>query len=138
MIPGRELDALVAKHIFPDKFIKGTTYSFPGEIKWEYPPYSTDISAAWEVVEKATSDHWISLTMTCRPRQADAGDCWKGNDRYWVEITHGGQGAYPGPIIRANSVPHAICIAALIVYDNDFHKVALENNLISRDGNGWH
>lgn len=76
MKPGRELDALVAEKVMGFRFevdkAKGVSrwvgYGAYGEThtppmawkKWSYkiPPYSTDISAAWEVWEHYRPKNW--------------------------------------------------------------------------------
>lgn len=52
MVAGRELDALVAEKVM------GSIVRIPEDgsgitLTFDPPPYSTDISAAWEVLEKA-------------------------------------------------------------------------------------
>lgn len=60
MNPGRELDALIAEKVMSacrlegnfvqkiDKDNKSVTIG----TEWNYPPYSTDISAAWTLIER--------------------------------------------------------------------------------------
>ena len=48
MEPGHEMDALVAKHVTHCTYLFHETY----------PSYSTDIAAAWEVVEKMDKNHY--------------------------------------------------------------------------------
>ena len=65
MKPGRELDALVAGRVMgwrPPRFddfgdIGRSIVESEGRDLFEPPRYSTDISAAWEVVEKLRSDN---------------------------------------------------------------------------------
>ncbi len=89
MTPGPELDALVDRHVFKD----------PGDGKGSRP-FSTDIAAAFEVVEKLDT-----LTLS-------RGDL--GGAPVWVAqfVTEG-----PGFPVNVQSVcetaPHAICLAAL-------------------------
>lgn len=78
--PGRELDALVAEKVMG------------GELR----PYSTDISAAWEVVEKYK---WAEPEL----RYSDEQHCW-------VFSLHKASG-YPNEC--GDTAPHAICLAAL-------------------------
>ena len=64
MKPGRELDALIAEKVMGETVTwggdpGGTIIPWVGEpdgIQGECPPYSTDIAAAWAVVEK--DDGW--------------------------------------------------------------------------------
>lgn len=96
----RQIDALIAKHIMGLE-VTDNTYAAPiavdygvGEGGFDGPllKYSTDIKAAWEVVEKF--DYYII--------QADCG-------RYRVNLTP----EYEWYDARAQSVPMAICLAAL-------------------------
>ena len=123
MEPGRELDTLVVELVmgwtrkeFPgqdpnslwnDEFIfkamqaEGFTHD-DGTGEWiRVPPYSTDIAAAWTVVEKlATIEGPVSV-------------CWgiyaTNDDKATVTTMFG-----PGPSIRAETAPLAICKAALL------------------------
>ncbi len=101
--PGKELDALIAEKVMGlavEKFMINPPKP-TGWVKlkldtnsksFELPKYSTDISAAWEVVEK-----FVPLSL----------DHTDGNWRCGIakegEVYHAG----------AESAPHAICIAAL-------------------------
>lgn len=61
MEPGPELDALVDVIVMKQdrgELTKMTWFIPSGQSEWEYPAYSSDISAAWEVVEKMKSDNW--------------------------------------------------------------------------------
>lgn len=116
MKPGRELDALVGEKVMNGKRhiehsvlavdISAKTYTMGGGL--EYPRYSTDIAAAWEVVEKVGRTwhgfhfllQWTEPSW-CSP-QWEAG---------WYEWSYGevesrakGSGGTPA---------HAICVAAL-------------------------
>lgn len=112
MKPGRELDALVAEKVMGLKInwdettpcpLCGDVGRFCGARMWcshdgwyysQYKDYSTDIAAAWEVVEKLRGDGWIF----------NLSDSWAA------------QFHMPGNILvvsSAKSAPHAICLAAL-------------------------
>lgn len=123
--PGPELDAAVDERFFgqrwvchPKVCINGTWYEVPTWL-WEGadpadptkgicagnlpPPRSSDISAAWEVVEKlldtSGDDEWICVRIE--------------NDGPEWECT-----IFDDPLCiigdaRAPSAPHAICLAAL-------------------------
>lgn len=56
MVPGRELDALIEHEVI------GTRRPAKG---WTINPkhYSTDISAAWEVVDMLKATHWIDVSV---------------------------------------------------------------------------
>lgn len=90
MKSGRKLDTLVAEKIFNLKVDHDTFNEITHE-EYYYPveEYSTDISAAWTVVEKLKDNfkmHYI-------------------DNRYWVSINEN--------IEEAETAAHAICLAAL-------------------------
>jgi hypothetical protein len=107
MVPGRELDALVAKKVMG--------WTFSNLIKSWYPPnlrpennayghklrnYSTDIAAAWEVVEKMKDYKIYSDIHT-------ASNCYMVDgysEIFEDEIEH----------VECETAPHAICKAALL------------------------
>lgn len=111
--PGRELDVLVAEKVMGWRAhtIWGTDYEVgsgePVRRICYAPYYSTDIAAAWDVVQKMREDrrkvlvHW------------ENGQTSAYNEEFWeVEIS--------GPLrldaafrAHADTAPHAICIAAL-------------------------
>lgn len=84
MEPGRELDALVAANVF------GWHY---GTYHPELRHYSTDISAAWEVVDRMSPQ-----TMYMTRRHSDV----------WLCEFHG------YPLVEGNAAPETICKAALL------------------------
>jgi hypothetical protein len=101
---GKEMDALIAREIFGmtiDKTFKGEWVVNPsyyvgslGESRargWAPKPYSTDIAAAWEVVEKKLVGMHLGFILT---------DMW--------ELTWGEIG------VIADTAPLAICRAALL------------------------
>lgn len=98
----RALDAAVHTHVFGwIEAPSGLVYVHQETGKLadlRVPHYSTDIAAAWLVVERMTSQGW------------------------WLEIDHGGVdwkitfyglGDDPFPTERADTAPEAICRAAL-------------------------
>jgi hypothetical protein len=113
MKPGRELDALVAEKVF--------NYSFEGLVErnryWVsdkgypmfngqtvmVPFYSTDIAAAWQVVEKLSPIAIEKYTST-------TGDVW--SVRFCDPKLPGPKSHFDGKI-EADTAPHAICLAAL-------------------------
>jgi len=119
MKPGRELDALVAEKVM------GWAPEYPGG--WLHPPrnhpnrkkyldhdgcsvlqpYSTDIAAAWEVVEKI--EYNLELI----------------EDEEWIASFFG---------VRAfgKSAPHAICLAALKTKSDEFWKI-VKDGMITND-----
>lgn len=110
MKPGRELDALVAEKVMGWKDIRfGDETSVSGSVGFglpvsghprrAFPPYSTDIAAAWAVVEELElpfeihSDDWHSR--------------W--DARFNLDR---------GEWCQASTAPHAICLAALKAMGN--------------------
>ena len=132
MKPGRELDALVAEKVMG--YVIGNDPHFEGagpkivsgphwitedgtEPTWqrenEWPItclfYSTDIAAAWEVVEKLCNwdadDNMLTLKgQAGDPKNADDPGHW------WKAEISGTSGKFMG---EADTVPEAICLAAL-------------------------
>lgn len=117
---GREMDALVAQQLFGWMFIAsnfvhnleyGTMIPPNGWkrdnfIPDECPHYSTDIAAAWEVVEKMRG---MALAMTMG----------KGDDAYQCRIFDGriAPEAYR-VLVSAETAPLAICRAALLAMES--------------------
>lgn len=122
MKAGRELDAVVAMEVMDYKFVAHGPGSFDSghylrpiqmadgkhtEIKTligDLPAFSTDIAAAWEVVEKLGRDGW-----------------WQRLERDWVDAEAPWE-CYLMPSeslnldnasARADTAPLAICLAAL-------------------------
>lgn len=116
MKPGRELDALVAEKVMGLKrsyrkgetiaLSAGTTTWIEGDLAVEitgYPRYSTDISAAWGVVE--AKDARLLLFQMSRVKEHPiwkaefvVTNLFRSDDRFTAE---------------ASTAPHAICLAAL-------------------------
>jgi hypothetical protein len=85
MKPGKELDLLVAEKVM------GFVGDYHPDVVPVYPPqYSTDIAAAWQIVEKINM--YFKLEKGSNLYQAEFGKC------DWVAST---------------SAPYAICVAAL-------------------------
>ncbi len=124
--PGRELDALVAEKVIglqvyqateddmiftlEREFVQAGDYCYDVENHMTrlVPSYSTDIAAAWQVVEHFGSDCRVDLTKY-------AGDhgyhCFI--SRYTYDDEH-----YLGDC-EAPTAPHAICLAALAAVGAD-------------------
>lgn len=129
MKPGRELDALVAEKVMgwtklltpegeqifdywrsPEPYMRNCTSD-------DIPQYSTDIAAAWQVIDKLTAgdetdEDPIQLTRGHRLRRLYSSADWHSgrNSGWWaLFVTDGtpGYGAY------GDTAPHAICLAAL-------------------------
>jgi hypothetical protein len=69
---------------------------------WEYPRYSTDITAAWEVVGKLNEVYFMISTRSYvnQPNQSQCLILPKAGEDAWITAT-------------GESIPHAICLAAL-------------------------
>ena len=107
MKAGRELDAKIAEKVFPDKEWLSTNildFNF-----WEVPAYSTDIKAAWLVVEKM---NLLVAYQLCQSHNAskwlithvhkdfdDTEECWLEN------------------YVCADTAPEAICLTALKIME---------------------
>jgi hypothetical protein len=104
MKPGRELDELIAERVMGLQ--RGWLTSVRDDLTGfeiyggdSLQKYSTDIAAAWEVVEKLLADGW-ELT--------EAG--YSRTTRKW-DFTFGNGCSFDGPL--CDTAPHAICLAAL-------------------------
>ena len=125
MRPGRELDALVAEHVMGIKVIRSPKFKDPciaekrhlRNLPWvmcSVEPYSTDIAAAWEVVEKfeyrtIVFRHDVKLWgVELSLEWADPRDeHYPHNDPFY------GDGL---------TAPHAICLAALKAVGYEFKE----------------
>lgn len=100
MEAGRELDALVAEKVMGlDCSWRCVTLDGTGRDRGparRIKPYSTNIDAAWEVVEKLKENHTVNIH--------GYSDGWE------VGLIGPGSAAVDG---QAETAPHAICLAAL-------------------------
>lgn len=107
MEPGDELDALVAVKVMGWRIKEGLyPVDATGQSQFVVPSYSTDIAAAWLVVEHFTNQgKHFDISSTIRGSIADI----KSGVRHlqWVALVRN------FPFARADTAPHAICIAAL-------------------------
>ena len=106
MKPGRELDLLIAEKIMgleiADSLVDELedyypTYKVTDDEDWSelpVPKYSTDIAAAWKVVEKMKNNHWPFYL-------ANYDNKW--SCQFAKDSSHA----------ISDQVPHAICLAAL-------------------------
>jgi hypothetical protein len=109
----RRIDALVAEHVmgwvnitpFGDDIwgnpTDGRTFMGQGQVGGPIPRYSTDIAAAWEVVEKLG----IQFYLHCDLRRGSAGD--------WMVFDSAASVDCCEPLATAETAPLAICLAAL-------------------------
>lgn len=114
MNPGRELDRLVAEKVMDGiRFqahsilavdVSAKTFTLGGD--WEYPRYSAEISAAWEVIEKLRPELCIEIMP------------W--GDNYHVRVLSVTLEQKSRASYR--SAPHAICIAALKAVGHEFKE----------------
>lgn len=111
--PGRELDALIAEKVMGHEIWKSAfTDMWADNTKGgTVAPYSTDISAAWEVVGKLQS-MGKSFEIVWSLDKGNPSFCVSNTDRECIP--------YPGwafsddnIVISSWSAPHAICLAAL-------------------------
>lgn len=99
-LSSREIDALVAEKVFdhPDiAFYNGDYFGCEGD--WPVPHYSTDIAAAWEVVEKM------------REQGGPTGVQWSTTTKDWFCLI--GAGPKHIAVVHGATAPVAISLAAL-------------------------
>jgi hypothetical protein len=102
--PGPELDAEIVRRVFGgDSF---PSQAIPGRWVWYrsgaldiVPPYSTDIAAAWQVVEELQRRGW-NPTL------------WYENDTWHAQLDHPGIG-FCDTDCRGDTIQLAICRAAI-------------------------
>lgn len=104
MNPGRELDALVAEKVMGIAIPEGADTQYL-ETCMDLPYYSTDIAAAWEVVEKLFQSGFDLYLETFKDDE-DKPQCRVS----FQAIDNQDKGSGP---IYADTAPHAICLAAL-------------------------
>lgn len=124
MKPGRELDALVAEKVMGwnrDHEKRKLSYYYGDDLyaqdlitkltDVEIPSYSTDIAAAWEVVERFQEEHGLLMFLRANP-----------NGTYEISLECNGvcrddwkdaACEFYGSSSGLDSAPHAICLAAL-------------------------
>lgn len=124
MQPGRELDALVAEMVigyrrsFESKDNPGLWYFEKDGFSvkpHEIPEYSTDIAAAWQLLEKLSlSIVWDGSAWACaNAKEITVSVSANGEDTQPVVIGVGFLVTDLPTIARADTAPHAICLAAL-------------------------
>lgn len=110
MEAGRELDKAVAIHVMGCKCyypaVLGANTSLPGSTKLvSLPEYSSDISAAWEVVEKLREKKLFVYVET-----------YIGS--YYARVKTAGQPREVGYSLECENVAEAICKASLMAVVN--------------------
>lgn len=134
MKPGRELDALVAEKVMGVEVARGVQCSYECGFKnddmgiaasrlealgwvthYPIPYYSTDIAAAWEVVEHIGVG-W-SLTLARYSSISSAGHGWLACFAKSIHPADSTKSYYPDVVAHglADTAPHALCLAALRV-----------------------
>lgn len=96
MEPGEELDGIVSQEIFGVEMIA-------------HVPYSSDISAAWEVVEK------LEKEVTVKRFEGMTGY------RYWCRISGSDETRFDEKIAHGTKAPEAICKASLLAVLEDIN-----------------
>ena len=112
MQPGRELDALVEQYVFGNKVrwvqdLITDQYPVSDQEGYIVDYYSTDISAAWEVVEKMSKTCFSEVAMT----ELDDG-AWGWMARFILVLNE--PYTVKGYRATAKTAPEAICKAALL------------------------
>lgn len=115
VVAGRELDALIDARLFGHSHGKelGHVYRLSPAADprlWGVPHYSTDLAAAWLVVEKVAArnaDTIVSVTRNSRD-----GERMGGEDKYFCTIEDVSDGIEEWEA-SADTAPLAICLAAL-------------------------
>lgn len=102
--PGRELDALIAKKVMGYHLKKDDCNSYwidNDNIEPNHThDYSTDISAAWQIVEKLRHTWWVDVEARSTLDVCKLESQEHINERKFIEEI-------------GDSAPHAICLAAL-------------------------
>ncbi len=121
MKPGIELDALIAQKVFgaTNAQVSGAYATYgPADISWmrstgdyeclnEVPHYSTDIAAAWEVVEKLKERDILFSTEEYGYPNAKGVRMFK-----FTDYTTGNHNVL-ATLLERLTIPHGICLAAL-------------------------
>lgn len=84
---------------------------------WRPPRYSTEIAAAWRVVEKMSATHWCRITTPFFP-----------DDRCYAQFDLHNHSDATNPLCvqMADTVPEAICRAALMAIEQHAARLASE------------
>lgn len=111
MKPGRELDTLVAEKVMglKEDYLSCPTCKYDGVMGGlGYLPYSTDITAAWLVVEKMHT-HPKPVLQLAAPQQDFCNERWRAefSRKWWHE------GSPYEYACNGETAAHAICLAAL-------------------------
>jgi hypothetical protein len=143
MKPGRELDVLIAEKVFglnlydrftgEEKPITATQALAYASNLDRIPPFSTDIAAAWMVVEKLKelnrdilpADRETDLELKFALHSDGIRIQYDRVDKKW-EVCWWEVGFYEADsesfMVKADTAPHAICLAALSVVGHEFKE----------------
>ena len=118
---GRELDALVAERVMGWTRVvraRETLWQSPKAGTWpivasRLPHYSTDIAAAWQVVERMRADGWV-----CEVFGSDTANAEGYSVTLWRPDTSGSS------VTQNATAPLAICRAALAAIDATTRRTA--------------
>lgn len=104
MKPGRELDALVAEKVMGEKNVCHELGVIKNDLglKFEIPFYSTDVAAAWEIVDWWLRENEDSPFLGYRVFGYKGEVSFQFDDSHDAKFESGGE-----------SISHAICLAAL-------------------------
>lgn len=120
MNAGRELDALIAEKVMHLKQLDNSQLfeAFPTRGFCPPPYYSTDISAAWEVVEKVSSS-WLVKSPWENVFQIHFTNGHYGNFEIILKLDNGD---VVSQWVCGETAPHAICLASLKIIGHDIEK----------------
>jgi hypothetical protein len=119
MPAGRELDALVAEKVMGWTDINGNAAAVGcglnhNKLWTRVPDYSTDIAAAWQVVEKLVAEGRSWTFGACKPGKRSAEDINQGHMHgYHAGVKTDHYGVVPFYWNYKDTMPLAICHAAL-------------------------
>lgn len=95
-------------HVQPD----GSTFEHRSTGYHQLPPYSTDIAAAWLVIERMQAQRWRMARLTSNtPPHADPATAWECDVRYYPP---GKMAPFTFRSAAGATAPEAICRAALL------------------------
>jgi len=101
---GKKLDAMVAETVMGNRYVRDETFGdmeiTPEGINSILQPYSSDITAAWDVLERMKGYN---------PRLA-----FDTHSRKWEAAFSFNEAEFTFPMVLATTAPEAICKAALL------------------------
>ena len=112
--PGAELDALVLKQVFGVDPVRSEFHKclyFDSRTGAAVASFSSEITAAFEVVEKFSEGECLKITKAI--------GCIRGEGK-WKWSVYLNVNGYPGA--QADTLPHAICLAALKAVASEYQS----------------